>query len=121
VADRTVKILITGDSTSAEAAFLKLDAAAGASGISLERHSVASVAASGKTKELGTVAEQTAGALQKDLRGGVDDIANALGGHLGPASGTATTAVRSLGNEILGASGVMQVAAGAPRISLPKL
>jgi hypothetical protein len=113
VADRTVRVIITGDSTSAEASFLKLDAAAAASGISLERHSVASVAASGKTKELGTVAEQTAGALQKDLRGGVDDIANALGGHLGPASGTASTAIRGLGNEILGASGAMKVAAGA--------
>jgi hypothetical protein len=113
VADRTVRVIITGDSTSAEAAFLKLDAAAAASGISLERHSVEAVAASGKTKELGTAAEQTAGALQKDLRGGVDDIANALGGHLGPASGTATTAIRGLGNEILGASGVMKVAAGA--------
>jgi hypothetical protein len=113
VADRTVRVIITGDSTSAEAAFLKLDAAAAASGISLERHSVASVAASGKTKELGTTAEQTAGALQKDLRGGVDDIANALGGHLGPVSGTVTTGIRSMGNEILGASGVMKVAAGA--------
>src|SRR5450759_1521485 len=113
MADRTVRVTITGDSTSADAAFLKLDAAAAASGISLERHSVASVAASGKTKELGTVAEQTAGALQKDLRGGVDDIADGLGGRGGAGSGTATTAVRSLGNEILGASGVMKVAAGA--------
>jgi hypothetical protein len=113
MADRTVRVTITGDSTSAEAAFLKLDAAAAASGISLERHSVASVAASGKTKELGTVAEQTAGAFQKDLRTGVDDIANAFGSHFGPAAGTATTAVRSMGNEILGASGVMKVAAGA--------
>jgi hypothetical protein len=113
VADRTVRVFITGDSTSAEAAFLKLDAAAAASGISLERHSVASVAASGKTKELGTAAEQTAGAFQKDLRSGVDDIANAFGNKFGPASGTATTAVRAMGNEILGASGVMKVAAGA--------
>jgi hypothetical protein len=113
VADRTVRVIITGDSTSAEAAFLKLDAAAAASGISLERHSVASVGAAGKTKELGTAAEQTAGAFQKDLRGSVDDIANAFGSKFGPASGTATTAVRSMGNEILGASGVMKVAAGA--------
>jgi hypothetical protein len=113
VADRTVVVRIVGDSTSAEAAFLKLDAAAAASGISLERHNVASVAAAGKTKELGTAAEQVAASFQGDLRRGVDDIANAFGSHLGPATGTATTAVRSMGNEILGASGVMKVAAGA--------
>src|SRR5450756_1217474 len=113
MSDRSLKIVITGDASDAEAAFRKLSLVADESGLKVDKFGTSAANAHSKTKELGTVAEETGAKFQNELHRGVDDIANSLGGRLGPAAGVATTAIKSIGDELLAASGTMKVIAGA--------